>query len=65
MTKTCAEQCREIRGAKVVANEGDHVLMHYKYNDSTENYDQTVYLNGDAVSTLSTGMFNINIHKSA
>ncbi|KAK5797978.1 hypothetical protein VI817_004269 [Penicillium citrinum] len=28
--------------------------MHYKYNDDTGKYDQTVFINGESVSTLST-----------
>ena len=41
-------------GTSVAADPGDHVTMHYKYNDSTEKYDQTVSLNGAVVSKLST-----------
>ncbi|KAG0152882.1 hypothetical protein PDIDSM_2687 [Penicillium digitatum] len=32
----------------------DEITMHYKYNDETGNFDQTVYINGEVVSTLST-----------
>ncbi|EHA22264.1 hypothetical protein AAWM_07445 [Aspergillus awamori] len=33
---------------------GDKVTMHYKFDDSTGNYTQTVLINGKTVSTLST-----------
>ncbi|PWY91290.1 hypothetical protein BO94DRAFT_488780 [Aspergillus sclerotioniger CBS 115572] len=33
---------------------GDKVTMHYKFEDSTGNYTQTVLINGKTVSTLST-----------
>ncbi|KAH9993012.1 hypothetical protein F4779DRAFT_233903 [Xylariaceae sp. FL0662B] len=36
------------------ADEGDHVTMHYKLDDATGNYTQTVSLNGAVVATLST-----------
>ncbi|KAI1077277.1 hypothetical protein F5B20DRAFT_552998 [Whalleya microplaca] len=36
------------------ADEGDQITMHYKYDDSTGNYTQTVSLNGATVATLST-----------
>ncbi|OOF90066.1 hypothetical protein ASPCADRAFT_135468 [Aspergillus carbonarius ITEM 5010] len=33
---------------------GDKVTMHYKFEDSTGNYTQTLLINGKSVSTLST-----------
>ncbi|KAI6900113.1 hypothetical protein KC318_g7787 [Hortaea werneckii] len=36
------------------AAEGDHVTMLYEYQDDSGNYTQTVSLNGNVVSTLST-----------
>ncbi|KAI0151353.1 hypothetical protein BJ166DRAFT_388739 [Pestalotiopsis sp. NC0098] len=36
------------------ANANDQITMHYKYDDSTGNYTQTVTQNGNVVSTLST-----------
>ncbi|KAI7156037.1 hypothetical protein KC349_g6559 [Hortaea werneckii] len=36
------------------AAEGDHVTMFYEYQDDSGNYTQTVSLNGNVVSTLST-----------
>ncbi|KAJ5484704.1 hypothetical protein N7539_004692 [Penicillium diatomitis] len=44
----------QLGGKQVPANPGDHLTMHYKYNDLTGNYDQTVAINGVVVSTLST-----------
>ncbi|TKX23548.1 hypothetical protein C1H76_4060 [Elsinoe australis] len=41
-------------GAPVPAAPGAKVTMHYKYNDATAKYDQTVSLNGKVVSKLST-----------
>uniref|UniRef100_A0A8H7NQ98 Uncharacterized protein n=1 Tax=Bionectria ochroleuca TaxID=29856 RepID=A0A8H7NQ98_BIOOC len=36
------------------ANPGDRVTYDYKYNDATSKFDQTVSVNGNVVSTLST-----------
>ncbi|KAH8770988.1 hypothetical protein F5883DRAFT_666459 [Diaporthe sp. PMI_573] len=36
------------------ANPGDEVTMHYKFEDASGNYTQTVSINGEVVSTLST-----------
>ncbi|KAL4757457.1 uncharacterized protein BDW70DRAFT_171360 [Aspergillus foveolatus] len=47
-------QGEQLGGTEVPANEGDKLTMHYVYNDSTGEYDQTVYINGESVSTLST-----------
>ncbi|KAL4812923.1 hypothetical protein BDW67DRAFT_178282 [Aspergillus spinulosporus] len=47
-------QGEQLGGTEVPANEGDKLTMHYVYNDSTGKYDQTVYINGESVSTLST-----------
>ncbi|GKZ17435.1 hypothetical protein AbraIFM66951_004737 [Aspergillus brasiliensis] len=44
----------QLGGKEVPASAGDKVTMHYKYNDSTGKYDQTVSINGEVVSTLST-----------
>ncbi|KAH8156233.1 hypothetical protein CIB48_g12013 [Xylaria polymorpha] len=41
-------------GAVYKANPGDKVTYHYKYNPSTGKTDQTVSVNGNVVSTLST-----------
>ncbi|GAB1732879.1 hypothetical protein NU195Hw_g7732t1 [Hortaea werneckii] len=41
-------------GEAVAAEPGSSVTFHYKYNDQTSQYDQTVSLNGEAVSRLST-----------
>ncbi|KAF7173418.1 hypothetical protein CNMCM5623_005635 [Aspergillus felis] len=43
-----------VQGKSASAKPGDHVTMHYKYDDSTRNYTQTVSVNGQVVSTLST-----------
>ncbi|RAL03278.1 uncharacterized protein BO80DRAFT_402271 [Aspergillus ibericus CBS 121593] len=44
----------QLGGTEVPASAGDKLTMHYKYNDSTGKYDQTVSINGKVVSTLST-----------
>ncbi|PWY69060.1 hypothetical protein BO70DRAFT_400120 [Aspergillus heteromorphus CBS 117.55] len=44
----------QLGGKEVPASAGDRITMHYKYNDSTSKYDQTVSINGEVVSTLST-----------
>ncbi|KAI1640791.1 hypothetical protein F4809DRAFT_647781 [Biscogniauxia mediterranea] len=36
------------------ADAADQITMHYKYDDTTGNYTQTVSINGDVVATLST-----------
>ncbi|RMY12608.1 hypothetical protein D0868_02480 [Hortaea werneckii] len=41
-------------GDAVAAEPGSSVTFHYKYNDDTSKYDQTVSLNGEVVSRLST-----------
>ncbi|KAH6700654.1 hypothetical protein DL95DRAFT_429847 [Leptodontidium sp. 2 PMI_412] len=41
-------------GAVFKANPGDQVTYHYKYNTATAKTDQTVSVNGNVVSTLST-----------
>lgn len=41
-------------GKLVPADPGSRVTFHYKYNDGTAKYDQTVALNGVVVSSLST-----------
>ncbi|KAL3479595.1 hypothetical protein BJX99DRAFT_221906 [Aspergillus californicus] len=47
-------QDTQLGGDQVPASPGDKVTMHYVYNDSTGEYDQTVSINGEVVSTLST-----------
>ncbi|KAI0484041.1 hypothetical protein GGR56DRAFT_668639 [Xylariaceae sp. FL0804] len=44
----------QLGGTEVSASAGDELLMQYVYNDSTGEYDQTVSINGQVVSTLST-----------
>ncbi|KAK2733449.1 hypothetical protein FQN55_003361 [Onygenales sp. PD_40] len=43
-----------IQGPSAPAAPGDQVAMHYKYEDATGNYTQSVLVNGNEVSTLST-----------
>ncbi|BCS19433.1 uncharacterized protein APUU_12261A [Aspergillus puulaauensis] len=43
-----------VQGESSTAVAGDKVTMHYKFDDSTGNYTQTVLVNGESVSTLST-----------
>ncbi|KAH8430686.1 uncharacterized protein LDX57_008348 [Aspergillus melleus] len=47
-------QGEQLGGKQVPASAGDEVKMHYKFNDETSKYDQTVSINGEVVSTLST-----------
>ncbi|KAB8250821.1 hypothetical protein F9C07_1622823 [Aspergillus flavus] len=47
-------QGTQLGGKQVPASAGDKLVMHYKYNDSTGKYDQTVSINGEVVSSLST-----------
>ncbi|KAL3305275.1 hypothetical protein RB213_008044 [Colletotrichum asianum] len=49
-----AKAGEQLGGKQVPVSAGDKITMHYKYNDSTGKYDQTVSLNGKVVSTLST-----------
>ncbi|KAJ5327731.1 hypothetical protein N7452_008121 [Penicillium brevicompactum] len=44
----------QISGKMVPASPGDKITMHYVYNDSTGEYDQSSAINGEIVSTLST-----------
>ncbi|KAF4216176.1 hypothetical protein CNMCM8980_007452 [Aspergillus fumigatiaffinis] len=43
-----------VQGKSAPAKPGDHVTMHYKYDDASGNYTQTLSVNGKVVSTLST-----------
>ncbi|KAF9890098.1 hypothetical protein FE257_006259 [Aspergillus nanangensis] len=47
-------QGTQLGGTQVPASSGDEITMHYKYNDETSEYDQTVSINGEVVSSLST-----------
>ncbi|PIG87780.1 hypothetical protein AARAC_000806 [Aspergillus arachidicola] len=47
-------QGTQLGGKQVPASAGDKLVMQYKYNDSTGKYDQTVSINGEVVSSLST-----------
>ncbi|KAB8262419.1 hypothetical protein BDV32DRAFT_147703 [Aspergillus pseudonomiae] len=47
-------QGTQLGGKQVPASAGDKLVMHYKYNDSTGKYDQTVSINGEVISSLST-----------
>ncbi|KAL2833872.1 hypothetical protein BDW59DRAFT_179505 [Aspergillus cavernicola] len=47
-------QGTQLGGDQVPASPGDGLTMHYVYNDSTGEYDQTVSINGQVVSSLST-----------
>ncbi|KAI3401817.1 hypothetical protein diail_8195 [Diaporthe ilicicola] len=44
----------QLGGKQVPANAGDEITMDYAYNDGTGEYDQTVFINGEQVSSLST-----------
>ncbi|CAI7610206.1 unnamed protein product [Penicillium discolor] len=47
-------QGTQLGGKQVPADAGDQITMLYKYNDDTSKFDQTVFINGEVVSTLST-----------
>ncbi|KAL4915403.1 hypothetical protein BDW62DRAFT_212751 [Aspergillus aurantiobrunneus] len=47
-------QGTQLGGDQVPASPGDGLTMAYVYNDSTGEYDQTVSINGQVVSSLST-----------
>ncbi|KKK13295.1 hypothetical protein P175DRAFT_0521471 [Aspergillus ochraceoroseus IBT 24754] len=47
-------QGTQLGGDQVPASAGDELVMHYVYNDSTAEYDQSVSINGKVISTLST-----------
>ncbi|KAI1362715.1 hypothetical protein F5Y08DRAFT_311245 [Xylaria arbuscula] len=51
-------QGEQLGGTMVPASAGDELIMHYVYNDGTGKYDQTVSINGQVVSTLSTSSGN-------
>ncbi|CAI7587467.1 unnamed protein product [Penicillium bialowiezense] len=46
-------QDTQISGEMVPASPSDRINMHYIYNDSTGEYDQSAAINGEIVSTLS------------
>ncbi|KAF3399857.1 hypothetical protein F1880_008167 [Penicillium rolfsii] len=54
LLSTSATTQMPVQGDSSTANAGDKVTMHYKFDDSTGNYTQTVLVNGEVVSTLST-----------
>ncbi|OJJ52856.1 hypothetical protein ASPSYDRAFT_561669 [Aspergillus sydowii CBS 593.65] len=47
-------QGTQLGGDQVPANAGDELTMSYVYNEGTDEYDQSVAINGEVVSTLST-----------
>ncbi|KAL4937358.1 hypothetical protein BDV06DRAFT_232650 [Aspergillus oleicola] len=47
-------QGTQLGGKEIPADAGDGLTIHYKYNDDTGKYDQTVSINGEVVSSLST-----------
>ncbi|KAJ9148651.1 hypothetical protein NKR23_g5011 [Pleurostoma richardsiae] len=54
LLKTGDNSQMPVQGKSSTAVAGDKVTMHYKFDDSTGNYTQTVQVNGKTVSTLST-----------
>ncbi|KAH8651928.1 hypothetical protein BGZ60DRAFT_533799 [Tricladium varicosporioides] len=54
LLKTGANSQMPVQGKSSTATPGTQVTMHYKYDDTTRNYTQTVVVNGKTVSTLST-----------
>ncbi|KAH6652327.1 hypothetical protein BKA67DRAFT_352741 [Truncatella angustata] len=54
LLSTSATTQMPVQGDSATAEAADQITMHYKFDDSTGNYTQTVSINGNAVSTLST-----------
>ncbi|KAH6962645.1 hypothetical protein BKA56DRAFT_598018 [Ilyonectria sp. MPI-CAGE-AT-0026] len=54
LLKTGDNSQMPVQGPSGAAGEGDKITMHYKFDDATGNYTQTVSINGNTVSTLST-----------
>ncbi|KAI9034938.1 uncharacterized protein KD926_005001 [Aspergillus affinis] len=54
LLSTGAQSQMPVQGPATDATEGDKITMHYKFDDNSGNYTQTVQLNGKTVSTLST-----------
>ncbi|KAL4897743.1 hypothetical protein BDV59DRAFT_49369 [Aspergillus ambiguus] len=54
LLSTGANSQMPVQGESSTAQPSDHVTMHYKFDDSTGNYTQTVLVNNQTVSTLST-----------
>ncbi|KAH8674268.1 hypothetical protein BX600DRAFT_547829 [Xylariales sp. PMI_506] len=54
LVETSSTSQAVVQGASSDAVATDEVTMHYKYNDCTGNYTQTVTVNNETVSTLST-----------
>ncbi|KAJ6112072.1 hypothetical protein N7523_008133 [Penicillium sp. IBT 18751x] len=54
LLSTSATTQMPVQGPSSSAKRGNRVTMHYKFDDSTGNYTQTVLVNNKTVSTLST-----------
>ncbi|ODM19701.1 hypothetical protein SI65_04687 [Aspergillus cristatus] len=54
LLSTGANTQMPVQGDSSTASAGDRVTMHYKFDDNSGNYTQTVSVNGKTVSTLST-----------
>ncbi|KAF9887947.1 hypothetical protein FE257_009469 [Aspergillus nanangensis] len=54
LLKTGDNSQMPVQGESSAAKAGDKVTMHYKFDDASGNYTQTVSVNGNTVSTLST-----------
>ncbi|OJJ88704.1 uncharacterized protein ASPGLDRAFT_117473 [Aspergillus glaucus CBS 516.65] len=54
LLSTGANTQMPVQGDSSTASASDRVTMHYKFDDNSGNYTQTVSVNGKAVSTLST-----------
>ncbi|KAJ5803589.1 uncharacterized protein N7503_006039 [Penicillium pulvis] len=54
LKETSSDSQEVIQGPAEVATPGNRVTMHYKFDESTGNYTQTVLVNNKSVSTLST-----------
>ncbi|KAJ5654666.1 hypothetical protein N7490_001669 [Penicillium lividum] len=54
LKKTSSNSQEVIQGPASTATPGNRVTMHYKFDESTGNYTQTVLIKNQSVSTLST-----------
>ncbi|KAF5006323.1 hypothetical protein FDECE_7296 [Fusarium decemcellulare] len=54
LVKTGENSQQPVQDDPTPAKAGDRITMHYKYDDSTQEYTQYVSINGEQVSTLST-----------
>ncbi|GAP87050.1 hypothetical protein SAMD00023353_2500930 [Rosellinia necatrix] len=54
LLKTGPNSQMPVQSSATAATGGDRITMHYKYDDASQNYTQTVSINDSVVATLST-----------